>query len=304
MHNSLRYQCSLNQLKFEVKCAKRSHALKFMTTISHSKVWQLNSWYRGIQKSFVPALQRPDGSWASTSEDKTNLLLETWFPPCPPLTGTFHSDLESAHKSTRTFHSVTFEEVERAIRDTSNTSAPGINSISYKALKWAFAAALDELTTIVHASVKFGVHHPSWKTALIIPIPKPNKKSYTTPRAHRPIQLLDCLSKIVKKVIAKHLLFDVGKFNLMPFFQFGGRPSASCLDTCMSLVHNIQVGKNRSESQLVSSFLTLDIKGFFDHVDHDRMIHVLWEKGFPLNICHWVKSFLSDQLVSIRLDDF
>ena len=82
----------------------------------------------------------------------------------------------------------------------------------------------------------------------------------------------------------------------MPFCQFGGRPSASCLDAGMSLVHDIQVAKNR---KLVSSFLALDIKGFFDHVNHDRMVHVLWSKGFPLNICRWVRSFLTDRSASV-----
>ena len=87
----------------------------------------------------------------------------------------------------------------------------------------------------------------------------------------------------------------------MPFCQFSGRPSASCLDTGMSLVHDIKVARNRKH---VSSFLTLDIKGFFDHVDHDRMVHVLWEKDFPLNICRWVRSFLTNRSASVRIDDF
>ena len=55
---------------------------------------------------------------------------------------------------------------------------------------------------------------------------------------------------------------------------------------------------------LVSSFLAIDIKGFFDHVNHKRMIHVLKKKGFPKEICDWMESFLSNQTVKIRIDDY
>ena len=48
----------------------------------------------------------------------------------------------------------------------------------------------------------------------------------------------------------------------------------------------------------------VDIKGFFDHVHHKRLIKVLYDKGFPLETCRWVESFVSDRHAFIRLDDF
>jgi len=83
-HNSLRYHASLNQLKYEVKKAKRSHAMTFAANITPSKVWSLNSWYRGARKSLTPALQRSDDSWASSSAEKAEVLLDSWFPPPRP----------------------------------------------------------------------------------------------------------------------------------------------------------------------------------------------------------------------------
>ena len=87
----------------------------------------------------------------------------------------------------------------------------------------------------------------------------------------------------------------------MPFNQFGGCSNASCLDVGLSLTHDINEAKRKG---LVSSFLAIDIKGFFDHVNHKCLISVLWVKGFPPEICRWVSSFLSDQMVRIRLDDY
>ena len=92
-----------------------------------------------------------------------------------------------------------------------------------------------------------------------------------------------------------------GKFDLLPFNQFGGHSNSSCLDAGLSLTHDVQTVRHKN---LVSSFLTVDVKGFFDHVHHNWMIHVLWSKGFPLEICSWVHSFLSDRSIKIRIDDF
>ena len=105
----------------------------------------------------------------------------------------------------------------------------------------------------------------------------------------------------MEKIVTKRLIFDAGKYELMPFNQFGGRSNASCLDAGLSLTHDINEAKRKG---LVSSFLAIDIKGFFDHVNHKRLISVLWVKGFPPEICRWVSSFLSDRMVRIRLDDY
>lgn len=73
--------------------------------------------------------------------------------------------------------------------------------------------------------------------------------------------------------------------------QFGGRSNASCLDTALALQHNIFEARR-------------NIRGFFDHVNHDRMIHILWKKDFPKEICKWVKSFLSYRTIHVQLDDY
>ena len=87
----------------------------------------------------------------------------------------------------------------------------------------------------------------------------------------------------------------------MPFNQFRGCSHSSCLDASLSLAHDIQTARQK---ELVSSFLTVDIKGFFNHVDHDHLIEVLENKGFPPNIVHWVKSFLQDRFVRVQVDNY
>ena len=53
---------------------------------------------------------------------------------------------------------------------------------------------------------------------------------------------------------------------------------------------------------LVTSSLTFDIKGYFDFVNHKRLLNVLREKRVPLPIVQWVASFLQDREASVCLD--
>jgi len=100
--------------------------------------------------------------------------------------------------------------------------------------------------------------------------------------------------------MAKRITFDLGKYNLMPFNQFGGRSHSSCLDAALSLTHDVMEARARG---LVSSFLAIDIKGFFDHVDHDRLLDVMEHKGYPTNEVKWIGSFISERFVRVQVDD-
>ena len=239
--------------------------------------------------------------WASSSQEKAELLSLTWFPPPAIITSQFAIPADFHNPSSQPFIPISDKEIHDALSGTSNTSAPGLSGLNYQVLKWAFSACPDEFGMIIRASVKLSVHHSRWKSSLVVTIPKPFKKYYSLPRSHHPIQLIECFGKLVEKIMTKCLIFDAGKYNLMPFNQFGGHSNASCLDTGLSLTHDINEAKQKG---LVSSFLAIDIKGFFDHVNHKHMISVLWHKSFPPEICRWVSSFLSDRMVRIRIDDY
>jgi len=107
------------------------------------------------------------------------------------------------------------------------------------------------------------------------------------------------MGKLVEKIVTSRMLFNVRKYNLLPTTQLGGRPHSSCLDVGLSLVHNIETAR---KCGLSSSLLTIDIKGFFDHVQHKRLVWLLWNMGFPMGICQWVLSFVSEQSASVCIN--
>jgi len=296
---AMNFHKETTSFKLSIRKSKRLGAMELANKVTHANIWRMNDWYRGKRRMFSPVLTDERGNTAVHPKDKMEMMHESFFSPPKPLKGDF--SWEGTNESTRTFVPVTVQEIRNTLTSTSNTSAPGASSIGYKVLKWAFTEAPDEMTAIVRASLKLGIHHPKWKSLLVVVIPKAKKPSYSDPKAWRPIQLLDTLGKLIEKIMARRIIYQIGKYNLTPMEQFGGRSNSSCQDALISLTHDIQTAWKQKQ---VFSFLAVDVKGFFNHIHHDRLIKVLWDKGFDIPMCLWTKSFASDRSCAFRLDDY
>jgi hypothetical protein len=71
-------------------------------------------------------------------------------------------------------------------------------------------------------------------------IPKPGRMDYTWAKNFRPISLLECLGKLLEKVVTKLIYSDMAKFSLVPTSQFGGRNCSSTTHAGLTLIHDIQ----------------------------------------------------------------
>jgi ribonuclease HI len=144
-----------------------------------------------------------------------------------------------------------------------------------------------------------GYHPKTWRKAIAIALPKPNKPDYSNPRAYRLITLLECLAKVLERIVAKRLTFLAGKLNLVPTNQFGGRSNCSTDDAILTFISDVQTAWNTGK---VTSALTFDIKGYFDFVNHKRLLFELRRKNLPLEYVKWTASFLSDREAAICID--
>lgn len=226
-----------------------------------------NNWHKGLRRYTVPPIHAADGSMAITNEDKAHAFLHSFFPPPPTVETPEYSILDNP--GSRDFHDVTRSKVECNLKSSSQTSPPGSSGISFRALGWAWEAAPEVIHYIVRWSIRLGFHHPDWKSAVMVVLPKPHKPDYAAPRAYRPIQLLECLGKLVEKIVARRLMFDCAKHSLMPPEQFGGVMAALCIDAGLSLTHDIESALRRGHT---ASLLTVDVKGFFDNVNHKQLV--------------------------------
>ncbi|EUC59881.1 UFP0650 endoplasmic reticulum membrane protein, putative, partial [Rhizoctonia solani AG-3 Rhs1AP] len=121
----------------------------------------------------------------------------------------------------------------------------------------------------------------------------------TLPKNYRPIALLETLSKLLEKVITRRLIFEAGNNNIIPQSQFGGRDITSCTDAGLCMIHDIRQQWQRNCSV---SLLTLDVSGYFNNVDHTRLIYTLNRLGYSDQICNWLQSYLSNRTAQFRID--
>ena len=122
-----------------------------------------------------------------------------------------------------------------------------------------------QITNLFNACLHIGHHPHLWCEAVIAVVPKPNRTNPSLPKNYRPISLLECLGKLLKKVISTRLLFDINRYELIPSTQFGGRNASSTVDAGLCLQHNIHTSH---ASGLVCAALLFDISGFFDNINH------------------------------------
>ena len=202
----------------------------------------------------------------------------------------------------RDFHPITSEEISRALKSTSNSSAPGLSQISYKFIKYSFPYISSFLLSLFNSLFLFSYHPLLWKSALVVVIPKPRKADYSSPRSYHPISLLECFSKLLEKIIANRISYDSILHAIIPANQFGGKPFSSTADAGVSLMSHINKIKKKHPTHHFS-LITMDIKGFFDSLSHSRIIHLLYLFGFPSKICKWLTSFLSNRSISFKINN-
>ena len=111
--------------------------------------------------------------------------------------------------------------------------------------------------------------------------------------------MLECLGKLLEKVVTRLIYSDMDKYSLVPTSQFGGRNASSTIDTGLTLLHDIQ---SAHQAGLYTGLLLFDIQGFFDNVNHERLVQIIVDLGFPPEIVGWCRSFLEDRTVRLRFN--
>jgi hypothetical protein len=172
----------------------------------------------------------------------------------------------------RPFAPITSDKAFALLSRTNNMSSPGDSGIGWALLKKGWGPAAESLTTVFNACINLG-HHPAvWKNAVVMVIPKPDQPDYTQAKVHRPISLLETMSKLSEKVVVQRMQHDIVAEELIPTTQFGGRRHSLCLDTGLTLLHDVQAAHSAG---LKCRIVLFNVKGFFDHVNHARLVQVV-----------------------------
>jgi len=246
-------------LKRVTRKSKREY---YDNIVTNSKIWDVAKWRLGRRMSGIPALRLANGSLSFDQKEISDTLSAQFFVEELDKMEISQPD-DPTPFPTRPFHPVVAKEIHPLLADCANDSAPGESGISWKIIKLAWPRADDVITHLFDACLRLG-HHPAfWRKAVVVVIPKPGKDDYLQAKAYRPISLIECLSKLLEKVVAKRLLFDADKHSLLPTTQFGIHVFSCTVDAGLTLLHDIQTHMKIGER---CTALLFDIKGFFDHV--------------------------------------
>ena len=282
------------RLKGTVSAAKRIWADDY---IKKAQLWEVAKWRHGRKLSKVPSLQGTEGL-VHSHEEVANLLSRRFFPQNPPFVDQRFPD-DPPPLPTRELAQINEDFIDPLIKKVSTRSAPGLSGHTWTLIRWVWKADPKRLTHLMQACLKAGHHPRLWKEAVVCVIPKPNRADYTLAKNFRPISLLECLGKLLEKIVAKLIYRDMSNHGLVPTTQFGGRNASSTLDAGLTLLHDIQAAH---QSGLKAGMLLFDIQGFFDNINHNRLTQTFVDLGFAPELVRWCGSFLEDRTVRLKFN--
>lgn len=205
---------------------------------------------------------------------------------CPP--NTEHEDYNkpfSMEELTATFASC-------------RSSAAGLDGICYKMIINLPLSATSKLLDVFNFIWTEGVFPQCWKTAIIVPILKPNKNSLC-PTSYRPVSLLSCVNKIFEKIVSKRLKWIIEDKKMIDYYQSGNRKRRSTMDNLLILEHEI-TNALHSREYLVAIFL--DINKFFDRVSKITVLEKLIKHNIGGPMYKYVENFLSTPQIVVKID--
>ena len=252
---------------------------------------------KGRWSNIFPALRSTTGHLTHDPEEKATLLKQRFFPDEPRVVEEAQPS-DPPPRPTRTWSQITVEEVTLALSTAKNSSAPGPSGVGYTTLKWIHQVRPDVLTDLYNNCLDAGTH--PWKEATVVVINKPGKPDYSAPKAYRPISLLECMGKLLEKIVAKRFNRDIEEHSLLAMTQFGSRPQHNAVDAVSVLIHRVQATIATGH---VGALLLFDISGFFDNINPTHMAHLLTLLGFPTTVCQWTLSFLTGRQARLKIGE-
>ncbi|KAI0997925.1 hypothetical protein K3495_g10264 [Podosphaera aphanis] len=163
-----------------------------------------------------------------------------FFPPpvaanIQDIAGTIYPD--ELHTVTRI---ITSAEIEEILGQLPSDKAPGPDGIPNRLLKNCKETLSKVLADLFNACLTHGYHPKGFKESTTIVLRKSQKSRYDTPKAYRPIALLNTMGKLLEKLVANRISKVAEDHNLLPDEQMGARPKRSTISAIELLTEQIR----------------------------------------------------------------
>ena len=188
----------------------------------------------------------------------------------------------------------TEDEVYDMLKNIDTSKATGPDGISPKLLYEAGASIVPSLTRLINLSLSSSKVPNVWKLAHVLPLFK--KGDPCDVNNYRPVSLLPCPSKIMERVVFKHLYNYIRDNNLISPHQSGFKPGDSTVNQLSFLYHTFcEALDNKKDIHIVFC----DISKAFDRVWHKGLVHKLKKIGIHGRLLEWFMDYLSDRYQAV-----
>jgi len=246
---------------------------------------------RGNSQTYPPIYNGNNGQYSYSSKDKANVFNDFFLS---------HSniDVTSAELPNEVVDpeyrlddiAATEQEVGDLISSLDVNKATGPDSISSKMLKHAGNAIVPSLTKLINICLSKNRVPNLWKQANVLPLHKKDSKDECN--NYRPVSILPIVSKIMERIVFKHVYNFFLEHSLLTSHQSGFKPNDSTVNQLAYLYHTFCEALDR---KMDVRMIFCDTSKAFDRVWHVDIIYKLQCLGIQGNLLEFVKDYLANR---------
>ena len=290
-----------------VKRAKATAWREFCASVNNRDLWShVRRIVKPHQRLHVEDLRSPQGDWVTEDAEKAKVLAHRFFP-AGPQSASFqalsHRRYDAIQhwlsEGVEDFPPITFPEIRRKLVEMRAFAAPGPDGIVARCLQEASVTVVPILRNLFQRMLHEGVHPAVWRTARVLPVPKPGGDPHEA-KGYRPIALLSVLSKLLEGLVKDRLSYLLESGQCLNDCQQGFRQARS---TELALWRFVTSASLALKTRRRCVAVALDIQSAYDTVDHVALLWKLREKGVPRYLVAWIRAFLAHRTAQLVVNE-
>ena len=293
------YKKARNLVISELRKAKYYHEKDLATKIkTNSQLFWGYVRSKLKTKSAIGQLEAANGMIIDNNQERANLLNDYFASVFQKEESTplpHFNDRQFAHELNTI--SITEVNIRKAIDRIKPTKSEGPDNIHPMLIKECKNSLLSPLKLIFEKSIQEAKIPENWKLAHVTAIFKSGSTSKS--ENYRPISLTSVPGKIMERLILEEIVDNMKQNQLFSKSQHGFLTVRSCTTQLLEFLEDITTALDQGDDVDV---IYLDFCKAFDKVPHKQLLKKLWGYGIRGNVHAWVKDFLTDRSLLVKIN--
>lgn len=192
------------------------HTTPGIRSDDQNRCWTALQFTKPQQFKTTSALKDTEDHITTSIKEKEKLVCKTAFPS-PPKSDQF----EPVVIPGVSHQTVTKNLIYKALMTQSTSKAPGPDKMNFHILRMVWDWDIERIIAMIQQAIRLGYQPKRWKKACGILLEKGGRRDFSLVKSYRVISLLNCLGKVVEKVVAGLLSEHCEKFSKLHQGQMG-----------------------------------------------------------------------------------